>query len=863
MAGRIVLAVLLFVTCGPVVAQAVRARRVQQPLDELEADKPMGPVVTLGSTAMAVNGDTCKAVGFTADGRMVNVFTNQRWHRWEISTGQSSEFKSGSLNSNDTLYPGPDGQTILCMGRSEDRNGKVRVVDLKGGSELRSREFSKSDTILPSDDCTCIATVGTRGTNIIWLDDKLPGVRVEGVTDVRRFAKAAGASVFALLGDDRVAVQTAAGVWKLDPPKDTAYTAVALNSDGTTLATASARETDDGKRPGPIELWDVKARKMLRAVEAVEWFSEAPYRLRFTPDGTTLVAGDGAYLRGWNTTTGATTFAVEPGWGWVGNVQISPDGKYVAVAYPSRPMVYELATGRQPTALLGHSSAVWDIAFSPDGTRAATAMYGRPMVYLWDTTTGKNLGELKSLFLRPKGERIVPGRVRVQFSPDGTKLLTTNEASGTETPIRIWDAQTLGLLREIPAPAGDVSTAAFTRHGLFAILDGKPTLLDPATGKAIWEKPPVPRAAKAVISRGGARVAVEGRKEASVWDLATGREIDRVPGEPVRFTADSGLVFEGKKHAIRFRDLDQKSDRLVFENSDGVTPTVSETGFVGRPTSPSNQSPEFHVHSARDGRLISTCEGGHTLPFGGEGPKVSYSRDGRTLAVAGQGGTIHAFETYSGQELFQMPGGPEIVALTFSPDGRTLFYSRGGDEQHSQVSGHDTTGGAWGRLAVARPEDVDKLRREIGDKPAPARKALYQLATRPPEAVAFAREVTQLATAADYANHDRWLADLDAPAFTSREAATKALAKAGWRAEAAMRTMLDKTESVEARNRLEKLLARRDVRPLRAVHLLELVGSPEAVGVLKTIATGPPESLVVQDAKWSLLRLGERGASAP
>ncbi len=854
MVGRVLLSMVLFVAGRSAFGQLL-------PNDDIVTTPPVGPppVVTFGSLAMTttMTGDVCKAVGFSPDSRAVMVFSNQQWNLWDIATGKG--VLANAAGANDTLYPCPDGKTILCLGRSEERNGKVRLLDVRNGGEVLVRAFSGTETVVPADDCTALAVVGSRGTTVAWLDGKTADVRIEGEIDVRRFAKAAAAKVFALLGDG-IVVQTATGLWKLDPPKDIAYTSVALTADGTTLATASARETDDGRRPGPIELWDVKTRQKLRVVEAVEWFAEAPHRLRFTPDGKTLVAGDGAYLRGWNATTGAKTFAVEPGWGWVGNVQISPDGKHVAVAYPSRPMVYELATGRQPTALLGHSAAVWEVAFSPDGTQAATAMFGRPTIYVWDAVTGASVGQFQTPFPRPaNGGRIVPGRVRVQFSPDGSKLLTTNEASGGGTPLRIWDAKTLGLLRELPLPEVDATTVAFTRHGLFAVLDRKPTLVDPNTGKTLWEKPAVPRAARAVVSNRGDRVAVAGQQDTAVWAVADGGEVDRVPGEPLGFTADAaGLVTQGQKHAIRFRDLTAQKDRLVLENTADNPSFVSETGLVGRVVFGPDLVPEFHIYSAREGTLLSTCAGDQNALGRAETSWFAYSRDGRSFAVAGLSGSIRVFETYSGQELARITHGLQGRVLVFSPDGRTLFFSHGGDESHSQVLGHDVTGGAWNRPAVARGEDMPQRLREMADKPATARQAVYHLATRPAEAVAFAREVTQLPTAADQANYTRWLSELDAPAFAVREAATKGLAKGGWRAEAVMRQTLAATDSVEARRRLEKLLVRRDMRPLRAVHLLELIGTPDAVGVLKTIATGPTESLVVQDAKGSLVRLENR-----
>jgi WD40 repeat protein len=833
--------------------------------DEPRPAKSPQLVVTLGARALGRENTNCKAVGFTPDGRSVRVYDQFGVHRWDINTGTYQDDKKfADIDYNDLFYPSPDGKVVLHFQRGNNAS-KARLIDADTGQVLFTRDLAAGGAVQPADDGRCVAIGGGRSTTVVSLKekDKAESLAVVGVDDVRRFAAAADAKVFAVVADDRVTVWTTAGEWKLDLPKDTAYTSVALTADGGTLATASARETDDGKRPGPVELWDVKARTKLRAMAAVEWFAEAPHRLRFAPDGKTLVAGDGAYLRGWVTATGAKTFAVEPGWGWTGNVQISPDGKHVAVAYPSRPMVYDLATGRQPTNLHGHSGPVWDIAVSPDGTRAATAMFGRPTVNLWDTTTGRHVGELNAAFAKPSDGRLVPGRVRLQFSPDGAKVLTVNEASRNDGPLRVWDAKSLGLLREIPAPGGDVPAAAFAAKGLFAILNRTPTLLDADTGAAVWRQPAVSSLARVAVSARGDRIAVEGRKGTTIHDAATGAELDRADGEPVRFTLDgTGLILEGKKYAARFRDSSAKKDGPTTENAaDGEAFAASDTGLVAVRHAGVNP-PEFRVYNARTGVRVSTCE---WTPINREvvmapiqpGDKLSFafSPDGRTFAVVGE--DVRCFETYSGVELFRSSAGAEVRAVAFSPDGRRLFTSHGSEETGTQVLGWDTTGREGKPSEPATAADVEGLKVAIGGKPEAARRALERFATRPADAVAFAREVTALATAADYTNYKQWLTELDAPAFATRETAMKALAKAGWRAEAMMRQLLEKTESVESRERLEKLLAKRDMRPLRAVQLLEAVGTPDAVAALKALAGGPPESLVVQDARWALLRMGK------
>jgi hypothetical protein len=132
---------------------------------------------------------------------------------------------------------------------------------------------------------------------------------------------------------------------------------------------------------------------------------------------------------------------------------------------------------------------------------------------------------------------------------------------------------------------------------------------------------------------------------------------------------------------------------------------------------------------------------------------------------------------------------------------------------------------------------------------------VYRLAAAPDAAVAWAVVATRVPTAADRAEYKRWVAALDAPAFADRESARKQLAEAGWRAEPVVRAALRETASTEVRERIEELLAKPDVRPVRAVHLLELVGTPAALAALRDLAAGPADALPVREAKRSLDRL--------
>jgi hypothetical protein len=112
------------------------------------------------------------------------------------------------------------------------------------------------------------------------------------------------------------------------------------------------------------------------------------------------------------------------------------------------------------------------------------------------------------------------------------------------------------------------------------------------------------------------------------------------------------------------------------------------------------------------------------------------------------------------------------------------------------------------------------------------------------------------------------IADLDSERFETRSKAAAELEKLEERAEPALRRALrERPSSLEMRRRIETLLQRLDgpitsgetLRRLRAVEVLEHIGSPEARRVLRTLAEGAPEAILTREAKAALDRLSPTG----
>ena len=116
------------------------------------------------------------------------------------------------------------------------------------------------------------------------------------------------------------------------------------------------------------------------------------------------------------------------------------------------------------------------------------------------------------------------------------------------------------------------------------------------------------------------------------------------------------------------------------------------------------------------------------------------------------------------------------------------------------------------------------------------------------------------------------IVDLGSDDFDRREAASKELIAAGEQAEPALRKAMEQTHSEEVRSRIVRLLKPHWewvvtdpdlLRALRAIWVLERIGTPEAWAVLEDLAKGAPEARQTREAKAALDFLDKRAAAKP
>jgi hypothetical protein len=247
--------------------------------------------------------------------------------------------------------------------------------------------------------------------------------------------------------------------------------------------------------------------------------------------------------------------------------------------------------------------------------------------------------------------------------------------------------------------------------------------------------------------------------------------------------------------------------------------------------------------------------------------RAAFSPDGRCFAWA-DAQRLLVWDLPTGKVVVERtaPGPPTrhgnwaSAGVAFAPDGRTVATG----QTDGTILLWDVAAYRWALAPTAVERDAcwNDL---AGADAARAFRAVGRLAADPAATVAWLRERCRPAAAIPAADWQAWLADLDSPTFTRREAAARQLAEAGGRAEPILRAALERQLSAEARRRIEVLLARsksrltaQELREARAVWVLECIGTAAARELLQALADGDPSARSTHEARAALHRLTHR-----
>jgi hypothetical protein len=175
------------------------------------------------------------------------------------------------------------------------------------------------------------------------------------------------------------------------------------------------------------------------------------------------------------------------------------------------------------------------------------------------------------------------------------------------------------------------------------------------------------------------------------------------------------------------------------------------------------------------------------------------------------------------------------------------------------------------RTTPLSAKEVEALWAILADNDAAkAYQAVCQLSNATQQAVQLLQRHLQPVAPADGQRIARLITDLDSEVLAVRQKALAELEQLDRAAESALRKTLANQPSVQVRRQIELLLAKREaipsseqLRTLRALEVLEHIGSQEARQVLQSLARGAPAARLTQEAKSALDRLARRPTTTP
>jgi WD40 repeat protein len=451
---------------------------------ETATGKPVGQVITLGSTP--------NAVVFSPDSKqLLTCCSDGVAQRWDAATGLPLGEPLPHGRGVEAGAWSPDGGTVLTAPWEimsvrlwDTATGQARICTLPHAARVAAAAFSP--------DGKAVLTGGADGVARLWEvgpADSLPISFPEPIQQV--WLSPDAQTLLAYSGESVWLWDTLTGKPRGPAlPHPSGITDALFSPDGRSVVATCGENLLDTmpiqlrgwdvatgrplpalrtpKRAGSLHCWSPDGKRLLAIEGPDALLIEAetgkaigrelshPPMVRtavFSPDGrTAATGGDDGAARLWDVDTGRAIGGPLRHEGTVQAIAFSPDGKQVLTGGVDRTVRrWDVTTGRQLGEPLRHQGTIVCVAFSPDGETILTASVDRA-ARLWRAADGRPLGEP----MRHQGTV-----AQAAFSPDGKTVLT----AGRDKTARVWDAVTGQPLSPLFRHAGEVQAAAFLPDG--------------------------------------------------------------------------------------------------------------------------------------------------------------------------------------------------------------------------------------------------------------------------------------------------------------------------------------------------------------------------------------------------------------
>lgn len=506
-------------------------------------------------------------------------------------------------------------------------------------------------------------------------------------------------------------------------------------------------------------------------------------------------------------------------------IVVTPDGRIFALtATRTSYCLWDLRAGKRLTPIRGHDEPVVGVAFL--GAKRLRSVSQDGIACTWDAATGRALQHSR---LEANSEYHDS-----RLSPDGQVLLTgSRQARELDSGRLLW---------EIPKPTDTFNfallpgSAGFSPCGRYVVV---PARVSPTKGVLL-----------------------------QVLDLLIGKKLAELPGirgrltgmalspnattTVVTFLEESEQDARPRRHRVLALDVATRKELWSHTNDQRgwFSPRVSSDGTLLAVAGPAQRA-----------TLLNPLTGEEVMGLGGAstgaiaGPLIS--PDCRTIAISGE--TVGIWEVASGTERLRLSHPNGHVPRAYSPDGARLASV---EYPEKSMLVWDLTGRHAAKPATkAELETLWSALRSPDGREAFA--AMSRLMVAPELTVPLLARQLRPVPPVSFARIAELIADLEHRQFARRERAFAALEELGPGIMPELRRLLTQKPTLEMRRRTEELLRRlsnpflsREVlQGVRAVEVLERIGSKAAKQLLSSLANGANLARLTRDAKAALARL--------
>ncbi|HTU23164.1 MAG TPA: hypothetical protein VMG10_34330 [Gemmataceae bacterium] len=844
----------------PAAKQAERQRPTRT--DRFGDPLPPGAVARIGTIRLRAKWGT-GSLAFSPDGKVLAMGDDEFLRFWDVANGKEIRHFNPRIYQVNVLAFSPDGKYLAVGGGGG--MGAWEVSTAKRLSHLKG-QYGHTDVVAFSPDGRILVAGGYGNTIHVW--------EVTSGKELRQFFPPGSHTERpGGLGSIRGVVQD-----------------LHFSPDGRTLF---SRNEDPDQAVTTLQRWDMTTGK--ERGKAKRYSIKTPlgslYFVLCSPDGRLALIPSKDRLTVLNLDSGVERrLPLERPHERL--LAFTPDSKrFVSWSEKDKQIhLRNIDSGKQQWQLSCPYELAPKLTFSPDGKTLAAGGSSPSALRFWDVARGKEFSPLGT----------VPDSISaIAFLPDGKTLISASP----EGRIRWWTAETGKEVRRLDGSLDGISVMALSADGktlaatdkekelwLWKLPEGKVKrrVAWKEEGEDRWRKP-------WALSPNGEILAYSDKKGTAVLvEAATGKEIRRIDhAGQVRMFSPQGplLVTSGQRGTVDLWDAatgtlwrrlgSAQTGKKFWDfpaclsfSPDGKNLSMVWIGHIG--------ANGFEIWDVARGRRLPHFEKGRQQLHGWVNG-VCFSADGKTVLLRVENRdevAIRAFDRFNAKEVGKLPMHKNETPNTFRGGPQTLFPSPNGRLLATLEWGSPIL--IWDIARLAAPPrkarelsaaDMAALWSDLGaDDLAKAYDALGQFVDAPAASVKFLQEHMRAVEAVEERRLQQLLADLDSDHFETRAKAERELEKMEELAEPVLRRALrERPSSLEQRRRIEGLLKRLEgpitsadtLRQLRAVEVLEHIGSTEARQVLRTPAEGAPEALLTREAKAALERLRHRSSTAP